>query len=636
MTKIIYSPDPIRVENSLRRQTLLAVTVALLVIVALVLASFFLYIFIIEQEYWRSRQTESASSVAKVVTDFLERTQDFINTINVLEQDDEHFAEVFTEIFPLNPTLEEMVIVEDGVVQYAASKNAPILANSVTLQQSNWYIRTLEKGQYVSNIQATDTGDLYVILAQRASVGEDVIAARLLMSVLNDELETIRFGESGDAYVIDFEGRVIAHADDKEEGYPESIAGRLEFATFINAPNNQSHGEYINAQGEAVLGTSLNIPGTSWILVSEIETDEAFATSRNTSLSLSGAVLVIGGGFLLLSRQYLTSRFFSPLTNLRQGALRVEAGDLQTPVPVTRRDEIGQLTETFNIMMYSLERQAGELRAQTVALQEEVNERKRTEVELEQAVADLIVANEKAEEISRLKSEFLATMSHELRTPMSAIIGFSGIMLEGVAGSVDDEGREMVEGIYHSGQHLLGLINNMLDLAKIEAGRLEIHPVPLSLSNLVEEMRERFTLLAKQKNLQFNIQLDPALPPEIVADRTRLAQIMTNLLGNAIKFTDKGQVDLLLSRKDDRLVIEVRDTGIGIPPHALDYIFDEFRQVDGTSRRVYGGTGLGLAIVRKLSAAMGGQVTLQSTLEQGSTFTVTVPYDEVKIGAKAV
>jgi signal transduction histidine kinase len=622
--------------HNLRRQTLIWLGVVLGIGLLLVLASFFIYANFTEETFWAVRQEEATRNASLSITHVLQRAQDFIRVIDAVEHEDEHITDVMNALFPVNPTVAEIVIIEEGQIQRAATQDQEsILANDVTISQSNWYIRALEDGAYLSDVFYSSENTPYVVLAERATDGDDVIAARLRMEVLREALQSIQLGETGDAYLIDLEGNILSHADDSAVALSQSIADSHEYAAIMNAPDYQWQGEYTNVQGEDVLGASTSVPNSPWIVVTEIETNEAFATTRNAMLLRFVIVLIIGAIFLWLSRRFLITRYFRPLENLQQGALRVETGDMQTLVPVTRMDEIGQLTETFNIMMHGLSRQAEEMRGQTIALQQEVDERKRTEVELEQAVADLIVANEKAEEVSRLKSEFLATMSHELRTPMSAIIGFSGIMLEGVAGSVDDEGREMVEGIYHSGQHLLGLINNMLDLAKIEAGRLEIHPVPLSLPNLAEEMRERFAVLANQKHLQFTVQIDPLLPTEIIADRTRLTQIMTNLVGNAIKFTEKGQVDLILNRKDDTLVIKVRDTGVGIPPHALDYIFDEFRQVDGSSRRIHGGTGLGLAIVRKLGIAMGGQVTVQSVLEQGSTFTITVPFQEVHVDVQA-
>ena len=230
-----------------------------------------------------------------------------------------------------------------------------------------------------------------------------------------------------------------------------------------------------------------------------------------------------------------------------------------------------------------------------------------------------------AQESARLKSEFMATMSHELRTPLNAMIGFSGILLEGMGGEFDDEARHMIERIESNSQRLLKLINDVLDIAKIEAGRLEIVTEQVAPQKLVKTWRAQMSVLAERKNLEFITEVDPSLPELIYGDTEHLTQVAINLLSNAFKFTDTGRVKLRLRRLGGAWQIEVSDTGIGIPPHAINYIFDEFRQLDGSSRRVYGGTGLGLAIVRNLCRMMDGQIAVNSNLGEGSTFTVTLP-----------
>jgi signal transduction histidine kinase len=243
----------------------------------------------------------------------------------------------------------------------------------------------------------------------------------------------------------------------------------------------------------------------------------------------------------------------------------------------------------------------------------------------EEANRTLIKANALAKEAVRLKSEFMSTMSHELRTPLNAITGFCGIMLEGMAGEIDDEARHMLERVQSNSERLLLLINEVLDIARIEADRIELTFDPFSTRDLVNRWKSLVQVLAQKKGLAFNATIDPALPEIVYGDVERLTQIATNLLSNAFKFTEQGGVDLRLKGGESTWQIEVHDTGIGIPPHALNYIFDEFRQLDGSSTRVYGGSGLGLAIVRKLCLLMGGNVRVYSTLGEGSTFTVTLP-----------
>jgi len=244
---------------------------------------------------------------------------------------------------------------------------------------------------------------------------------------------------------------------------------------------------------------------------------------------------------------------------------------------------------------------------------------------LGQANAELVKANDLAKESARLKSEFMSTMSHELRTPLNAMLGFCGILLEGMGGEIDAEARHMIERVNSNSGRLLTLINEVLDLAKIEAGRMELVSRPMSPRALTDQWQAQMHVLAQQKGLEFLIEIDPSMPETLYGDPERITQIVVNLLSNAFKFTEKGSVKLELQRDDSEWIIRVTDTGIGIPPHAINYIFDEFRQVDGSSRRVYGGTGLGLAIVRNLCLMMNGSVKVSSELNKGSAFTVTLP-----------
>ena len=235
-------------------------------------------------------------------------------------------------------------------------------------------------------------------------------------------------------------------------------------------------------------------------------------------------------------------------------------------------------------------------------------------------------AREEAEEANRLKSEFLTTMSHELRTPLNAIIGYADLMVTGLIGEMSDKHHNYTERIVSNGERLLTLINDLLDLSKIEAGRLDTLNQPLSPSQLLNDTQSRMLSLAEQKDLSLETYLDPNLPPQIVGDIGHLEHVLTNLVGNAIRFTKSGIVTIRFeAASDTKWQLSVTDTGLGIPPHALEYIFDEFRQVDGSSQREYGGTGLGLAIVRKLTVLMGGTVQVESEVGKGSTFTVQLP-----------
>lgn len=259
-------------------------------------------------------------------------------------------------------------------------------------------------------------------------------------------------------------------------------------------------------------------------------------------------------------------------------------------------------------------------------LTEDIDEFVRVDLERKRLIKDLQVAKRLADENSRLKSEFLATMSHELRTPLNAIEGFTGIILNRMAGADFNEKTERyLHKIDSNSRRLLGLINDFLDLSRIESGRLELAYLPISPLQMAEQWQNNLGSLAEQKGLTFQAIIDPNLPETMYGDEESLSKIAVNLAGNAIKFTETGSVTLSLQKRGDQLELEVRDTGIGIPPHAREFIFEEFRQVDQSSKRKYGGTGLGLAIVQKLTRAMGGTVTLQSEVGVGSVFTVLIP-----------
>lgn len=332
---------------------------------------------------------------------------------------------------------------------------------------------------------------------------------------------------------------------------------------------------------------------------------------------VSWGVAILAVLFALALARTISRSVSLPVMALNDVAHRVAEGDYTQRAAVTTTDEVGQLSQAFNDTIAKISEREAQLREQTEKLR---------------------IATARAKEAARLKSEFLANMSHELRTPLNAIIGFSDMLLMGIGGELVDKQRHKVDRLRENGTRLLNLVNNILDLTRIEAKRIEIVHKPFAPKTLVERLTKQMEPLAEKKQLAFQTYLDPDLPDTLIGDEPRLEQIVVNLLSNAFKFTDKGSVTLAvrINRAAQQWSVSVTDTGIGIPLHSHEVIFEEFRQLDGSSSRAYQGSGLGLAITGSLVRMMDGYIDLKSEVGNGSTFTVTLPLIESAASAEAV
>jgi signal transduction histidine kinase len=286
---------------------------------------------------------------------------------------------------------------------------------------------------------------------------------------------------------------------------------------------------------------------------------------------------------------------------------------------------------------HKVERREAQLFESEKNLQRALSEKDFLNSRLRASNAELDHARAVAEEANRLKSQFVANMSHELRTPLNAIIGFSYILNQGLKGPLSVEQHDYLQRIYDSGEHLLGLLNDILDNAKLEAGRLDLHCEPISLELVAHDVLTRTMVLLGDKPIALCHEIRSDLPP-VCADRLRVAQVLFNLLSNAVKFTEQGHIILRAyvapqlidaaengAAQPDQLVVEVEDSGIGIAEEHLSLIFEEFRQADESLSRRYGGTGLGLPISKRLVELHSGTLTVTSTLGRGSTFRFTLP-----------
>jgi len=435
----------------------------------------------------------------------------------------------------------------------------------------------------------------YMQIAVRA--GDMVTVADVNLKFIWDVITRIKVGEKGKAYVVDATGHLVADPDIGRVLRKTDLS-RLEHvrAAFAGAQDAEPAMIARDPKGAEVLTAFAPIDLLGWRVFVEQPVTEVYAT---LNASILRTALLLAGGFVIsaLAALFMARGMVRPIRTLQEGAQKIGAGELGERIDIRTGDELESLAGQFNDMSDELRRSYAEL------------ERK-----VEERTQQLAVAN-------RHKSEFLANMSHELRTPLNAIIGFSEALREKMFGELNAKQEEYLDDIHASGRHLLSLINDILDLSKIEAGRMELDlssfPARDALESTLSLVRER----AQRKGIQLSLEVESGMR-EIRADERKLRQILLNLLSNAIKFTPEGGRIAVDARMNGAgLEVEVSDNGIGIAPEDQAAVFEEFRQVGPRAE----GTGLGLALTRRFVELHGGRIRLDSATGQGTTFTFTLP-----------
>jgi signal transduction histidine kinase len=331
-------------------------------------------------------------------------------------------------------------------------------------------------------------------------------------------------------------------------------------------------------------------------------------------------ILIILG--ISLTSIFITKRYISrPLLELQNSAALIAGGNLEAPIDTGGQDEIGSLAKDLNVMRESIRNLFEELRES----KEKLEGYSRTlEQKVDERTAELSQAKGDAEEANRIKSEFLANMSHELRTPLNAVIGFSDVLLEKLYGDLNEKQEEYLTDILTSGKHLLNLINDILDLSKVEAGKMELELETIDLRDILDSSLKMFKEAALVHGISTSLDLADNVGI-IVADDRKVKQILFNLLSNAIKFTpDNGKVSIKANIENDFAVIAVSDTGIGIDPSDQKQIFEEFHQVAKGHAGKPEGTGLGLPLTKRFVEMHGGTIQVKSGPNEGSTFSFTL------------
>ncbi|QJR10671.1 Sensor histidine kinase RcsC [Usitatibacter rugosus] len=512
----------------------------------------------------------------------------------------------YQRLMKLVPAIAEIRYVDAlGVERIRASRTERDVIDGRQRSESATELREARRtGSYVSEVYFAEGSEPYTTFASRDRDGQGVTLVAINLKFIGDVVSRIRIGHAGRVYVVDSASRLVAHPSQSLVLRQTSLRDAPAFRFISNRLDSEpgtavSMFESLDLDGREAMVSAGPLSTAPWVLVAEQPRSEVLSPLysrlvRTALLTLAGLLLAIAASAIL------AQRLASPILAVRKGAERIAHGDLSARIDVRTGDEVEALAREFNFM-------ADQLQEYTSGLQQKVAA-KTAEVEL----------------ANRHKSEFLANMSHELRTPLNAVIGFSDALREEMFGNLNAKQMEYVRDIHASGQHLLSLINDILDLAKIEAGRMELEVRTFDVATALENCRALIRERAHNQRLTLEFRLPPALGPWR-ADERKFKQIMLNLLSNAVKFTPAGgTVRVEASNGGDWLEVRVSDTGPGIAKADQAAIFEEFRQLRAGGEKDEG-SGLGLALARRLVELHGGDIAVDSDAGRGATFTVRLP-----------
>lgn len=589
---------------SLRRTLIVGLDVVLVFLVLLISAGVMILTYRTEQQTWSSRRLDAAVNAANTVNNFLDRVQGYLSIVGRMSPDllrsDPSQLENF--LFQ-DPALLEIVRLDaQGNMIAVVDRGEAVLTNLFSLPQSPWFFSAEAGEPYYGHVEISAQNQPYMLVAVPAE-SDGVVAARLDMNIIWSVVSNISFGESGRVYVVD-------RATDEIIAYPESEIS-LSRTVIRNRPQEAAktfgdaawQGSYVSLEGDRVLGSAIPVPDKNWTVFAEVSQAEAYSNTRRGALYLVILFAIFSSAIVYVSNHFLNRTLFNPIDELRLGAEKIGAGNLDYKINPQSYVELSELGTAFNDMADKLDRRETALRE----------------------------ARDQAMSANRFKGQILAHVSHDLRTPINAIMGYSELLKEGMDGPLNKAQKSNAERIYANSRRLLSLVNSLLDQARLEKGTFKLDYTYFAPKKFAEVIRLATESLAQAKGLEFESQVDPDCPEIIRGDFERTQQVAINLLDNAIKFTESGKVSLHVFTPDANYwAFSISDTGPGIAPENQSIIFQAFRQLDELATRKHSGVGLGLAIVQHLTQAMNGKVWVESEIGKGSRFTVLLPFDPEK------
>ena len=516
----------------------------------------------------------------------------------------------------LAPAITEVLVMDaDGIVKSQVSRFravAHLLKND--LSQSAAFRQSRQGQSHFGRVYFRDSDSYLTVAVPIEPFPGEVVGVLQAETSLRDILDVVsgaRFGAAGYRFVVTRSGDLIAHSNFSLVLQHRDLTSlRQVKAAFQAGPDALRPKAMVayNTEGKKVFSSHALIPILDWAVFIERPVEEAYAPIY-ASLLRTAILLLIGLGVALVASFFVARRVVRPLETLRQGVEQIGSGNLSARLDITTGDEIEILGDEFNKM-------AAQLREAYTGLERKVAER----------THELTVANAKLGGASQLKSQFLANVNHELRTPVSAIISYGGLVLSDTQGQISQLQKENLQDLLNNAERLLNLIDSLLDIAMIEAGKLEVRIEAVELEEIIRSAVTTIESTLNRNHVQLIRNIAPDLPA-LNTDRDKLRQIVLNLLDNAVKFTERGEIKISASHQNGALRLEVSDTGIGIRKEDLNQVFEEFRRGGSSTAKKYRGTGLGLAIVKRLVGLLDGSIDVSSEVNVGSTFTVTLPLD---------
>jgi signal transduction histidine kinase len=452
-----------------------------------------------------------------------------------------------------------------------------------------------------------------------------VVGMDVTLKNLTDYISNIKVGKNGRAILINEEGIILASPVQEDQLKDlltfdkENLEVLLKTTQGYTTFNKDSQKYYLFFSTSSSLGWKVGfivpveeIDRGVWIFVLKI-------------IFILAIALMLFGAVTLISLQKFVIMPLKKLSDVT--GLVTNTGKLDNYIEIKSKDEIGHLAGSFNKMMDSINKTGGALKSSEKALRKLNDE---LEEKVNKRTEELAHANVRLRELDQLKSMFISSMSHELRTPLNSIIGFTSIILKGMVGKITGEQRKQLTMVKISADHLLELITDVIDVSKIEADKIGLFIEDFDLFDLIQEVKNSLAVLADRKGLKLILKLPESLL--IRSDRRRVKQIIMNLVSNAIKFTEKGKIDIKVEKKNEKIHISVSDTGMGIKKEDMKKLFKQFSRIHNTSEQIVEGTGLGLYLSQKMVCLLRGKIKAESKYGEGSIFTLTLPlkYVEVK------